>query len=237
MTMLSKTLTLALAAAALAAGPAAADVKAKAPAPAVSRPAAAARAAGTPYVVKGFRSALFGMDEAAVRAAAAKDFAASPGDLKRQVSLADGTVGLILQVAKLEPGPGAATVQYILGAKSGTLVHVNVVWEAPATAPETDRQQLIGASLQLTRYFRGFGWAPRKALAELPAGPNSLIAFAGEDATGGVVEMRLDGVAFSQVLNGQTVQSPPPKGPARLRLAFDKNPHDPDVAKIAAGAF
>lgn len=71
----------------------------------------------------------------------------------------------------------------------------------------------------------------------MPAGPNCLIAFAREEAAGGGVEMRLDGVAFSQVVNGQTVQSPPPKGPARLRLAFDKNPHDPDVAKIASGAF
>lgn len=115
-----------------------------------------------PYAVKGFRSARFGMDEVAVRAAAAKDFGVAPGELKREVSLADGATGLILKVASLPPGPGAATVQYILGAKSGTLVRVNVIWEAPAAAPETEHQKLIGASLPLTRYCRGFGWAPRK---------------------------------------------------------------------------
>lgn len=238
--MLSRSLTPALAAILLATGPAAAEVKAKAAAPAAARTPApsAIGAPGAPaYAVKGFRSALFGMDEAEVRAAAAKDFAVQPDQLRREVSVSDGTAGLILELPKLAPGPGAATVQYILGASSGRLIHVNVVWTVPEGAPAGQREQLVGASLQLTRYYRGFSWAPKKALVELPAGPNSVIAFAGEDEAGRAVEMRLDGVAFTQVVNGKTVQSPPPKGPARLRLAFDKDPRKPDVARIAAGTF
>jgi len=236
--MLSKTLALALAAAAaaLAAGPAAADSKARPPT-AAARSAAPSPASAPAYSVKGFRSALFGMDEAAVRAAAAKDFGVPPQSLRREVSLVDGTAGLILELPKLDPGPGAATVQYILGATSGRLIHVNVVWTVPEDAPQGQREALVGASLKLTRYYRGFSWAPKKALAELPAGPNSVIAFAGEDEAGSALEMRLDGVAFSQVINGKTVQSPPPKGPSRLRVAFDKSPRNPDVAKIQVGAF
>lgn len=90
---------------------------------------------------------------------------------------------------------------------------------------------------QLTRYYRSYAWQPQKAVADVPAGPNNIIAFAGEDAAGGLVEARLDGVAFSRPVNGQVVKSPPPTGPARLRVAYGQNPKQPDVAKIESGAF
>lgn len=201
------------------------------------QPAAAATATAAPYVVKGFRSALFGMDETAVRAAAAKDFAVAPGDLSRNTSIGDGTTALTVQVAKLEPGPGAATIQYVMGATSGRLIHVNVIWTVPETASAADREKLVAASLQLTRFFRGHSWAPKRAVADLPTGPNSVIAFAGQDASGAAVEMQLEGVAFSRTVNGQTVKSPPPTGPGRLRVAYDKNPAQPDVTRIAQGSF
>lgn len=71
----------------------------------------------------------------------------------------------------------------------------------------------------------------------MPAGPNSIVAFAGQDASGGAVEVRVDGGAFSRPVNGRVVKSPPPTGPARLRVSYAKNPGNPDVAKIERGAF
>jgi hypothetical protein len=196
---------------------------------------AAKPASGRVYTVKGFRSARFGMDDAAVRAAVAKDFGSV--EVQRQVNPAQGTNVLVVALPKLEPGPGPATVQYILGAKSGQLIHVNVIWNLPDTATAAQREQLIAAGLQLSQYYRSFEWAPRRALAQVPAGPNSVIAFAGQDAGGGLVELRMDGVSYSRPVNGQMVSSPQPIGPARLRLAFDQNPRNPDIAKIAQGTF
>jgi hypothetical protein len=202
-------------------------------APAAAKPAPAAPI----YTVKGFRSARFGMDEAGVLAAAAKDFGVADKDVQRVVNPGQGTRVLVIQVPKMDPGPGPATVQYILGAKSGQLIHVNVLWALPDTATAAQREQMIAAGLQLSKYYRGFEWAPRRALAEVPAGPNSVIAFAGQDAGGSVVELRMDGVSYSRPVNGQMVQSPPAIGPARLRLAFDQNPRNPDIAKVEQGAF
>ena len=199
-------------------------------------PAATAAAPAPVYTVKGFRGAVFGMDEAAIRAAAARDFGVAPEALTRQTSPVDGTTSLSLELPKLEPGPGPATVQYVLGARSGTLMHVNVVWTTAETAGAEQREQIVAAGLQLTRYYRSHSWAPRKALAEMPAGPNSVVAFAGQDTAGGIVEVRLDGVVFSRPVDGKVVKSPPPAGPARLRIAYSKS-SNPDVATIERGAF
>ena len=49
-----------------------------------------------PYVVDGFRSARFGMSEAEVRAAVAKDFKIDPLDVQRVENPADGTSGLVV---------------------------------------------------------------------------------------------------------------------------------------------
>lgn len=221
--------------------PAAGQAQQARSAPAAARPATAtapAQAAPTrAYEVKGFRSARFGMDEAAVVAAAAKDFGVADKDVQRQVNPAEGTRALVVQVPALEPGPGPATVQYILGAGAGRLIHVNVIWTAPETAGAEARDKLITAGLQLTRYYRSFAWGTDKAVADVPAGPNAVIAFAGQDAAGGLVEARLDGVAFSRPVNGQVVKSPTPTGPARLRVAYSQSPKNPDVAKIENGAF
>ncbi|MEO9131787.1 MAG: hypothetical protein ABI240_11330 [Sphingomonas sp.] len=208
--------------------------------PGIAAPATpAARPATVPaaHAIEGFRSAQFGMDEAAVRAAAAHDFGIAPASLIRKVTLAEGVTILEANLPQLDPGPGAATVQYVLGARSARLMHINVLWDATDDGDKDARVRLIGAGLKLARYFKSYSWAPGKALADLPLGDNSVVLFAAQDADGASLELRADNIAFTRQLNGKTVSSVQKAGPSHLRLAYDRNPADQDVALPARGAF
>jgi hypothetical protein len=210
------------------------------PAPAqTAAPAAAPPPASTaaPYVVKGFRSAQFGMTEAQVVSAAAKDFGVDPKSATRQVNAAQGTTVVTFTVARIEPVPVPAQVSYIFGASGHTLVHVNVVWATVAGQEDAQRPALIASALKLRGYFRGYGWPPKHMASDVPAGPNGVITFLGQDASGGAVEVMLQGVSYSREVGGKTVASPAPTGPAVLRVAYSQNAAKPDVAKVAPGSF
>lgn len=209
-------------------------------APAQTAPPAATAApapSAAPYVVKGFRSAQFGMTEAQVLSAAAKDFGVDPKAATRQVNAAQGTTVVTFTVARIEPVPVPAQVSYIFGASGHTLVHVNVVWSTVAGQEDAQRPVLIASALKLRTYFRGYGWPPKQMASDVPAGPNGVITFVGRDASGGAVEVMLQGVSYSRDVGGKTVASPVPTGPAVLRVAYSQNAAKPDVARVAPGSF
>lgn len=203
--------------------------------PAFAQPAAPAPGTARPYVVKGFRSALFGMDEAAVRAAAAKDLGVAPASLETFANKAEGTTVLTARVPSLSPGVGGAAVSYILGATSRRLTHVNVVWLVPGNASVEDRAAETAAGLRLAEYFRGYSWSPNATANNVPLGASSAIMFIGEAAGGGAVQVRADGVSFTRP--GQPSGAPTVTGPVALTVSYDQNAAKPDVSHLADGQF
>lgn len=189
------------------------------------------------YTVSGFRSAKFGMKRDAVIAAAHADFAVSESATTSGKNNADGTSVLVVPLTKLEPGVGPATITYIFGKDSQELVHVNVVWLIEGNASPEQRDAISIAAVSLVNHLRSYSWESNRSVQGIPVGTNSVVAFVGKDKSGAAVEVRLDGVAYSKIVNGKPKTSAAPKGAARLRIAYSRNPGKPDIAVIAKGQF
>ena len=200
------------------------------------QPPAAAPAAG--YEIKGFRSAAFGMTQAQVKTAIAADFGPA-AKITDSANIVEGTQALQVSLDHLDPGPGTALVTYIFGATSHALTHINVVWVVPGEPTAEQRAAVVTASVQLTNYFQNLP-SPLKATAgATPTGPNGLLMFAGVDKKGAGIEVAADGISYQATKkedNKETV-SPPPKGPAVLRVSYIANAANPDILKIKPGAF
>ncbi len=191
----------------------------------------------TPYVVKGFRNAHFGMTEDELRRAIIKDLGVSASAIKRVDNPANGTAGLVVQVAKYEPGPGPATFNYVLGHSSRTLMHVNVVWLSRGDDAARNRLAMIGGAERLKRYFLAQRWRGNVAMTDTAIGPHSVVAFLAKDEKGASVEVRLDGVALTRQDSGGTVTQTPLPQSVRLRVSYALNPDKPDIAKLEPGKF
>jgi hypothetical protein len=195
--------------------------------------ATAASAAPAPYVIHGFRSVTFGMNDAQVRAAIAKDF---PGTALRDVgNTAERTRALQVNVAHLEPGPGSALVTYIFGASSKVLTHVNVVWTVDGNPTEDQRSGIVAAAAQLTDYFRSLPNPPRASVNVTPLGPNALVMFAAADGKGAGLEVAVEGIRYTR--SDASAPSPEPTGPAILRVSYLANVANPDIYRVKPGAF
>ena len=180
--------------------------------------------------ITGFRTARFGMGEAEVRQAMVRDFQARPGAIVALDNANEGTRVLSMVVPALEPGPGPATVSYILGASTKRLMHVNVAWFAGASQAERDR--LAAAGLLLARHFQERDWAPGRVGAGVREAPLTLLLFAGVDKRGSAVELRLSGVPVAEP--GGATDLVPSDGPSELRLAYSANAARPDITRMRA---
>jgi hypothetical protein len=193
--------------------------------------------AGAGYDITGFRSARFGMNPEEVRAAVAKDF----GDVKvlANANPAEGTQALQLDVARLDPGPGPAQITYIFGARSHTLAHINVVWVTGPSPTAEERAAILSGAIQLAHYFQTLPAPLKASLGARRTGPNNLLLFAGVDQKGAGVEVAADGVSYAinGAAAGANAASPDPKGPALLRVSYIRDVANPDIIKIAPGAF
>ena len=106
------------------------------------------------FRIRGFRSAVFGMDRGQVLAAIAKDFQVPADQVRTAVTPLDRTTVLTATVPALEPGPGPAKVSYVLGgqpqagAGGGDL----------ETAEPSERAALINDGRILVNYFKAQTW-------------------------------------------------------------------------------
>ena len=185
------------------------------------------------YLVKGFRSAQFGMSADEVRQAIARDFKPAAGAVTEVENPVEKTRIIVLRIPTLDPGPGPAVVSYILGATSHRLVHVNVVWATDATPSEKARDEISAAGVLLNNYFRGQSWLAGKTTGGLPEGPNGIALFIGVDSKNAAVELRLSGVTVT----GPNGAGPAPTGPAQLRLSYVGNVTNPDISRIKPNSF
>lgn len=178
------------------------------------------------HEIGGFRSAHFGMDEAAVRAAVAQDFKDNAGYLQAADNPAAGVRLLVLPLPALEPGPGPAGITYIFGAHSHRLIQVNVLWSTGASPTEAERNRLGVAGVQLSDYFRALKWRPNASTMGVPLGANGVVLFSGIDPHDAMVEVSLTGIP----VQGKDGMSAAQAGPARLRVAYLATSGKADVA-------
>jgi hypothetical protein len=174
--------------------------------------------------VDGFRSARFGMDETSLRAAIAQDFRPAPEALSAVDNPVEKTRVIVLRLAALEPGPGPATVTYILGASSKRLIHVNVTWAGAPDAGEAERSAIAAAGVQLADHLCEQLAKPGAATAGVPDA-NGVVLFATTDAHNAAIQLRLSGVPI-----GEQATPLPPGTRARLTLSYIADVRHPDVA-------
>lgn len=214
--------------------PPAGAVRADGKAPSTTAPALAAAAAD--YAINGFRTARFGMTPAEVRTAIAADFAGAA--VTPSANPAEGTTTLEITLPALDPAPGIAHISYIFGAASKTLSHVNVLWRLDGEPTTDQRSALLAAALQLTNYFTTQPSAPKASTGMKPSGPNALLLFAAVDQKGAGVELSIQGISYqTNTAGGGEQKTPPPAGPALLRIAYSGNAANPDIRRIQAGSF
>lgn len=215
--------------------PAAKAAPASAAAPqAAQSPPAPATAAGA-LDIKGFRSATFGMTPAQVKAAVAADFGRTAK--LQEGANSDGTHFVLAAVEQLDPGPGPAQIGYVFGAASKTLSAVNVVWKTAPDATAQQREAIAQAGQQLAAYFRA-GPAPAKASEGVGTfGTNGLLLYSAVDSKNAAVNVLVDGVAYQGSSGDKQITSPPPTGPASLRVAYLLSAEKPDVKALKPGSF
>jgi hypothetical protein len=182
--------------------------------------------AAAPYAVDGFRSAHFSMLEDDVRSAIARDF---PGSAPARIdNAAEGTTALVVSLPSLEPGPGPAKVSYIFGATTKRLMAVRVIWLSSPSPTSAQRESYAAAGSQLAAYFRRLPWGPRASASPSPAGASGLVLFAGVDARGAGIEVRIVGI---DVVGPGGKPEPAPAGPSQLQVAYFANVLAPDVRR------
>jgi hypothetical protein len=189
---------------------------------------AAARAQQAP-AVEGFRSAKFGMDEKAVRAAIKADFGIDAKGVRTETNPLEKTTALVVEVPALDPG-GKAQVAYILGYSSAKLIQVNVVWGAPIE-PKATAEQLSGAATLLRNYFAQQAFAPDRRVQDQRLQDGSLLYFQGRDDKARQVSVMLLGA------NVVAKEGEKPTPIYSLRLSYIANPQAPDVFQLKAGSF
>lgn len=215
--------------------PAAAAKPAPKPAPAPA-PGQAAPAPAGALDIKGFRSARFGMTPAQVKAAATSDFGPA-ATIQEGTDPNQGTQFILVKVDHLDPGPGAAQIGYVFGAASKTLSMINVVWSTGTDPTPQERTAMAQAGEQLAAYFQS-GPAPAKTSPGIRAfGTNGLLLYTAVDAKNSGVLISLDGVEYHGASGDKQIASPPPKGPAVLRVAYALNATNPDVKTLKPGSF
>jgi hypothetical protein len=194
--------------------------------PGAAAPAPAAAAAAE---VTGFRSARFGMNEADVRAAIQRDFKVKPDAIQSEENKAEQTRVLIVQAPDVLPGGGTASVSYVFGFKTKTLIQVGLTWSKTSDDKMTPEQLFSNANV-LRAHFIAAGYKPDTISTNMPINGGVLL-FRGSDAQERTTMLMLQG-AFSQAENNQRVLTP-----TALLLFYIADAKSPDVYKLPPGSF
>lgn len=202
-----------------------------------------------PYVVQGFGRARLGMSMDEVRASIAADY---PQVLstRQDDDAVDRTRSMAILVPALAPAPGRATISFVFGHRSQRLAAINIAWVLEGEPSAAQRDALLAAGTQLTGALVGYQWNVGSFIRGHVPAPGTLVMFSGQDAQGGGVEVRLDGVALAMEQRAANAQAsgaaasapaalrvPAPKGAARLRYSLVAQVERPDVYRPAPGSF
>lgn len=185
------------------------------------------------HYIMGFRSAHFGMTKSEVRSAIVKDFGVSDHEIDEMLNLDQGTTILAVTVPSLSPGPGPALIFYILGASSGELNYINVIWSTTDTPTQIERERIAVAGMQLAHYFENLSWKPEGSVSGVSLNLGEVLTFAGVDPKDSGVQVIISGVPMTDA-EGNAIEL---SGPARLQISYSAHFGEPDVATVEPGAF
>lgn len=205
--------------------PAFSDTATAAPLP---KPEASADARAT-ITVDGFRSAKFGMDEKAVRAAIAKDFATKEDKIQAGENAVERTQILTIEVPNLIPEGGMAQVSYVFGYSSKKLIQVGVTWSGK-TDPKMTAKMLYDNGDVLRSHFMAEAYAPETIKTNV-ALPNGILMFRAADSENHATLLLLQGT-FTTGDDGRKTLTP-----ASLDLLYSADPNAPDIFKLPEGSF
>jgi hypothetical protein len=205
--------------------------------PAAAAAAGAAPAASTEAAtaddkskaIDGFRSAKFGMNEADVRAAIARDFSAKPDAIRAQDNPSELTHSVLLSVPELLPNGGTAELSYVFGYKSKSLIQVGAVWSKGSDAAITPEKLFSNANI-LRAHFLSEGFKPDSIAVNMPVN-GGIVMFRGSDAKDRSVILLLQGT-FENKENNQRLLTP-----TSLLLFYVADAKSPDVFKLPPGQF
>ncbi|WP_234681121.1 hypothetical protein [Bradyrhizobium monzae] len=201
-------------------------------APASAAPAAPSETAPADDKIKaidGFRSAKFGMNEADVRAAMAKDFSPKADAIKSQDNPSELTHSVLLPVPELLPNGGTAELSYVFGYKSRSLIQIGAVWSKATDAAMTPEKLFSNANI-LRAHFLSEGFKPDSIAVNMPVN-GGIVMFRGSDAKDRSVILLLQGT-FENKENNQRVLTP-----TSLLLFYVADAKSPDVFKLPPGQF
>jgi hypothetical protein len=196
--------------------------------PAASAQAPAGAGASETVEVKGFRSALFGMSEADVRAAITKDFGVAPDAIRASQNGAEHTRILSVKAPDVLPDGGVAEVAYVLGYKTKKLIQVAVSWSS-ATDDKLTPDRLLANADTLRAYFLSAGYKPDTVVNNQPVN-DGLLMFRGADAEGHTTVLLLRGATTGE-------KSPRTFSPTGLALFYLADAKNPDVYRLPPGKF
>lgn len=179
--------------------------------------------------IDGFRSAKFGMSEADVRSALAKDFNAKPEAIKAQDNASELTHSLLYSAPELLPNGGTAELSYVFGYKSKSLIQVGAVWSKGTDAAMTPEKLFSNANI-LRAHFLSEGFKPDSIAVNMPVN-GGIVMFRGSDAKDRSVILLLQGT-FENKENNQRVLTP-----TSLLLFYVADVKSPDVFKLPPGQF
>jgi len=179
-------------------------------------------------VLDGFRSAKFGADEDAVRAAIKADFGLEGDAVQVGLNTVERTRVMTISVPDILPDGGIAQVSYIFGYKSKTLIQVGLLW-APATDPAITDATLYANGDVLRAFFAGAGYKPETISRDVVL-ENGILLFRGSDASGHTAILLLQG-RFEEKDGQRTLF------PASLTLLYAVSPDSPDILTLKTGDF
>jgi hypothetical protein len=205
-------------------------------APPVRQAAPAAAGVATPAPaepvvaeVTGFRSARFGMNEVQVRSAIAKDFNLQGDAVQAQENKAEQTHVLIVRAGDVLPGGGTASVSYVFGFKSKTLIQIGLSW-SKATDDAMTPEQLFSNANVLQSHFVSAGYKPDTVATNMPIN-GGILMFRGSDAQQHTAMLILQGT-FTEGENNQRQMTP-----TALLLFYIADAKTPDVYRLPPGSF
>jgi len=186
-----------------------------------------------PYILRGFRSARFGMTERQVRRAIIADFGVEPSDIGTIESKQERTKSLVVVLQDLVPNAGPAAVAYILGYRSRTLIQVNVQWGGPLVETRDDKVlRRVAAALQKYLLERGYR---QDTVVVNRAQPNgaAITVFAGRDPLGRMTTL----ILANPTRPGADAEAAGERPRPTLTLSYRLDPDSPDVFQIQKGRF
>jgi hypothetical protein len=182
-------------------------------------------------VVKGFRSAQFGMNEKSVYRAITKDFDLSNSKVKRSVHPTEKTTSMKILIPDLFRTGGAAKIVYLLGYQSRKLFQVNIVWGKGA-AKKVDGQGVVDTANLLRTHFIKKRYKKKGLVVNGKLDETNTIVFRGRDQKDRMILLMLTtpktkkGEAFEEAIKNVS-----------LKLSYLLKPDNPDILTVKDDEF